>query len=108
MTLTSDYFPTYIPSGIASPNPANFPTPTTKARPILVSPANVMARYDNSMWGTNPNTSLGESAILAQGGPIAVPGFSSGRYETSIFHPTTAPTSRRPGHPDHLVRRPDG
>ena len=31
------------------------------------------------MWGTNPNTSLGEAAILAQGGPIAVVGFIFGQ-----------------------------
>ncbi len=82
--LTTDFFPAYIPSGIPSPNPANFPTPTTKARPVVVSPANVATRYDNSIWGTNPNTSLGEAAILAQGGPIAFAGFSSGTYQTSV------------------------
>ena len=51
---------------------------------MVVSPANVATRYDNSIWGTNPNTSLGEAAILAQGGPIAFAGFSSGTYQTSV------------------------
>jgi hypothetical protein len=48
-----------------------------------------MNRYDNSIWGSNPNTSLGESAILAQGGPIAIAGFSSGRYEPSVQYTRT-------------------
>jgi len=84
LSLTTDLFPTYIPSTIPAPNPVNFPTPTTKARPIVVSPANVITRFDNALWGTNPNTSLGEAAILAQGGPIAIAGFTSGRYQSSV------------------------
>jgi hypothetical protein len=100
LTLTTQWFPTYIPSvnytpltSIPYPSPANFTEPpTTLARPILVSPANVITRFDSAIWGINPftgsgsnqNTSLGESAILAQGGPIAVAGFTSGRYLTSV------------------------
>ncbi len=89
LTLDTSYFPTYIPSSsITAPNPANFPTPTTKARPIVVSPAGVMNRYDNSIWGTNPYTTVGQAAILAQGGPIAIAGFSSGRYEPFVQYGT--------------------
>jgi hypothetical protein len=100
LTLTVQWFPTYIqtvpgyapPASIPHPSPANFPTATTKARPIMVSPANVITRFDTALWGlnpntgygSNPNTTLGEMAIQAQGGPIAIAGFTSGRYETSI------------------------
>jgi hypothetical protein len=95
LTLTTTSFPTYInitpPNSAMPPSPSNVPTPTTKARPILVSPSNVIARYDNSIWGVT-YTTLGESAILAQGGPIAVAGFSSGEYSTSVTYLQQYPT----------------
>ncbi len=38
--------------------------------------------------GNQPEPSLGDAAILAQGGPIAFVGFSSGTYQTSVQYGT--------------------
>lgn len=52
---------------------------TDGRRPLLVSPASCLARPDNSIWSLTAE-SLGESAVLAQGGPVGMVGFASGVY----------------------------
>jgi len=67
----------------------NFPTTydtdvTDGRRPLLISCAGLINRFDNALWGNDDWKSLGEAAILAEGGPIGVIGFHSADYRVGV------------------------
>ena len=79
---SSDLLPTYVND------------PTDGRRPILVAPGALLARFDNALWDTSTTTnppSIGESALLAAGGPIAVVGFDTTSYNTTVNYQRTYP-----------------
>ena len=66
---------------------------TDGRRPLVISCAGLINRFDNAIWGNDTYRSLGEAAVLAQGGPISVIGFHSADYQITV---------------DYTARYPDG